>query len=498
MAFVAIFLLREWITQNARPGVFDEAEAPPEGAVQVIPEPVIPIAPAVAPVPALPPPPPAPAPAPAPVGRIWERPARPILPAPPRDAIRDIEAKRHLRERAAVRWALADPGSDDEPAEGPEAKGKDRQLNDGFAFDGPSTGVKRRHSWNDGYEWTPTPSRSPSFSSATKRPKRDESMPESEESSAVEDREAELSAKVEPVPDDWKLDFSSWDPLASSSQNQNAPVTKKEEEILPPPTPGKSSSRPPLFSTALFTPAEPGSPPQILPQPSRGNTPLASPHLATYRAPEEFEAGPSNLGYFQDHRAEEQVEEEESKQTDGINEEEWETYFREATPEEAAQVARKEEEANAPQDVEENEGEVDVDVEMPALQQWTDEEEDGEEDEEEDGPDAVVDFEAPAPDVPDENDDRLEEVREEVMPVANGPDAEALDLNDELEGGMEDDMEGALEGELGAPEESMLMYILQTSWLQSVFVVPSMECSRTSAFYLSKHRCRVILTNMGS
>ena len=30
VAFVAIFLLREWISQNARPGVFDDADEPPE------------------------------------------------------------------------------------------------------------------------------------------------------------------------------------------------------------------------------------------------------------------------------------------------------------------------------------------------------------------------------------------------------------------------------------------------------------------------------------
>lgn len=31
VAFVAIFLLREWISQNARPGIFDDGDGPPEG-----------------------------------------------------------------------------------------------------------------------------------------------------------------------------------------------------------------------------------------------------------------------------------------------------------------------------------------------------------------------------------------------------------------------------------------------------------------------------------
>ena len=51
VAFVAIFLLREWITQNARPGVFDEADAPPAGAIPVVAEPVVLPVPAQIPVP---------------------------------------------------------------------------------------------------------------------------------------------------------------------------------------------------------------------------------------------------------------------------------------------------------------------------------------------------------------------------------------------------------------------------------------------------------------
>ncbi|THH29527.1 hypothetical protein EUX98_g4673 [Antrodiella citrinella] len=51
LGFVAVFLLREWISQNARPGVFDDAEAPPEGDA---PPPLLPAEPD-APAPVLPP-----------------------------------------------------------------------------------------------------------------------------------------------------------------------------------------------------------------------------------------------------------------------------------------------------------------------------------------------------------------------------------------------------------------------------------------------------------
>ena len=61
IAFVAIFLLREWITQNARPGIFEDGDAPAEAeapdGVQALPEVAVP-APEIheqAPVPVIPP-----------------------------------------------------------------------------------------------------------------------------------------------------------------------------------------------------------------------------------------------------------------------------------------------------------------------------------------------------------------------------------------------------------------------------------------------------------
>ncbi|KAI0085732.1 hypothetical protein BDY19DRAFT_964078 [Irpex rosettiformis] len=430
VAFVAIFLLREWITQNARPGVFDEADAPPEAAIQVVAEPVIPLAPA-----------PAPLPPPAQDTQqrlpIHEFP-QPQLPVVPADAMRDAFPNPNEFRFARRAWPRADSDTEEEKNVDLdyEDKGK-RPLRPSTSNSdiGTSSGVKRRHSWS--YEWTPDSNRAtpPVLNS-----EQNELTVNLEEHTSVTD------VKTETVPVDWKMDFSSWNPLSGSSQAQNTADIKKEEEVPLPPTPGKPHGRPPLFSTALFAPAESGSQPQIFPQTSHGNTPLASPSLATYRAPEEFEAGPSNIGYFPDDRAEVLFKDEDA-QTNELDEEEWETYFREPSSEERAQIIR-EEEALAPQDIEQGEEEedraldADPDAEMPALQHWTDDE-DFEEDEDEDGADVVVELEAPAPE-PLVEDEELGQVQEDAVAAANGGDVDDVDLNMEFEGGMEDDMEDIL------------------------------------------------------
>ena len=110
-----------------------------------------------------------------------------------------------------------------------------------------------------------------------------------------------------------------------------------------------------------------------------------------------------------------------------------------------------------------------VDEEMPPLQHWSDEEDA----EEEDNEDMVVDLPAPQPLVPIEQ--QLNEAQEGAGMIV---DADAIDINEELEAGMEDDMEGALEGEMIMVGESVLMYISQTSWLQLVCVGRSTEFYR--------------------
>ena len=468
VAFVAIFLLREWITQNARPGVFDEADAPPAGAIPVVAEPVVLPVPAQIPVP----PPPVPnLPRRLPRRELAPPPEIPVVPADAmRDAFPNPNERRFIKKRA---WPSADSDSDDdENVNLQEGKGKRPSASPRSTSDvGTSTGVQRRHSWNDGYEWAPTPSRStpPSLNSEQGEP-----AVNSEGPAIDDDVENEQPVETEQVADDFKMDFSSWDPLASSSQVQDAPALKEEEEEIPtPPTPGKPHGRPPLFSTALFNPAEPGSPPHILPQPSHGNTPLASPSLATYRAPEEFEAGPSNAGYFQNHQAEVQ-DGDEAKQEDLIDSEEWETYFREPGTGHFPPIVINHQLPH-PGDIKEEDEEEEeaedreVDEEMPPLQHWSDEEDA----EEEDNEDMVVDLPAPQPLVPIEQE--LNEAQEGAGIIV---DADAIDINEELEAGMEDDMEGALEGEMIMVRASVLMYISQTSWLQLVCVGRSTEFYR--------------------
>lgn len=480
VAFVAIFLLREWITQNARPGVFDEADVPPAGAIPGVAEPV------VLPVPArIPAPPPPVQNPPQRLPRHEFVPPRQI-PVIPADAVRDAFPNPNPNERRFIdkrAWPIADSDSDDDEnlirqeGTGEQPPASPRSNSDV----GTSTGVQRRHSWSDGYEWSPPPSRGtpPSLTS-----EQDEPAVSSEGLAVDEDMGHGQPVETEQVADDFKMDFSNWDPLASLSQVQDAPVVKEEEEDIPlPPTPGIPHGRPPLFSTALFNSSEPGSPPHILPQPSHGNTPLASPSLATYRAPEEFEAGPSNAGYFQNHEAEEH-DRNEVKQESLSDSEEWATYFREPRPGELPPIVINQE-LHLPRDVKEEEveeeeveeeevKEEEVDEEMPPLQNWSDEEDAEDAEEEEDNEDMVVDLPAPQPLAPVEQ----EELNEAQEGVGANADADAIDMNEELEAGMEDDMEGALEGETIMVRESVLMYILQISWLQLVCVGRSTEFYR--------------------
>ncbi|KAI0685903.1 hypothetical protein BC835DRAFT_1523256 [Cytidiella melzeri] len=416
VAFVAIFLLREWITQNARPGVFDEADAPPE-AVAI---PVVPVVP-----PALPPPAEH-------VPLHFDRPEVRQLPVVPADAIREaFPNPEDFRYRRRA-WPRADSDTDDGESKQviPEDKGK-RPLHPvrSNSDSGFTSGVKRRHSWNDAYGRM-------SVSNEAPVPALDHEQQDFISTTPVlshdEEAKSEPSTSVETVPEGWQMDFSNWNPLAGAPQTQ--------EETSRPQSPGKSNGRPPLFSTALFTPAEPGSPPKIFPQPSRGHTPLGSPSMATYRAPEEFEAGPSDSGYFPESPADKKNADEDHTDNELI-EADWDIYFRDPSPDDTDQAAA--DEPAAPVDVVEED--KDGDIEMPGLQQWTDEEE-PDDDEEEDGPDHVVEFEAPRNDARIEDDDR--EVRdragEGVVAAAPIADADALDLNEEIEAGMEDDMEDIL------------------------------------------------------
>lgn len=192
----------------------------------------------------------------------------------------------------------------------------------------------------------------------------------------------------------------------------------------------KAANRPPLFSTALFPPDSAASPSRF--NEGIGASPLASPSLATYRAPEEFEAGPSHSsGYFQ----------QENDDDDDIEYDEYNLYFHKP---EDSRVGAQGEERDEPRQHADNaqtptldlRAEHEDDHPMPGLEQWTDEEFDEQEDDE----NAMVEFGGPM----DEEEDR-EEVVDLLDRVPGAEEAAVLD-DDEIEAGIEDDMEGALEG----------------------------------------------------
>jgi E3 ubiquitin-protein ligase MARCH6 len=424
VAFVAIFLLREWITQNARPGVFDEGDGPAD--VAAIPEVVLPPAPV--------PLPPAQHIVPPPPDSDRHNIGIPVIPSDTTvDAFPDPDESHSGREE----WPRMDSDTDEEDPEvsyTSRDKGKQPLYSLEARSDiGSSSGVKRRHSWNDAYGGIASSSEDATLALDSDQQKFTFRAPVPPRDEAIDENR---------VPDGWKLDFSKWNPLDNMPQDQNiTPATNNDSPRQQ--SSGKVNGRPPLFSTVLFSPAESGSPHQMLARPSRGNTPLASPSLATYRAPEEFEAGPSNTGYFPQYG---NVVDSQPSQPGDLLEEDWDIFFRDPSPVNSPHPSANE--SGVPVDV--DEGDQSGDIEMPGLQLWTDEEE-LDDDEEEDGPDALVDFDAPRADLRLDEDEQLGEAREPGMAAGQGAgddNIELAELADELDAGVEDDMEGALEGKL--------------------------------------------------
>lgn len=410
VAFVAVFLLREWISQNARPGVFDDAEGPPElQDAGLLP----------------------PAPAAGEVGlREGERLAA-EAPLPPMIAAPNPET----RDQALIRIA------DDLRAKAAELEARRAELR--AELQAKKTELeaalkrKRRRSWSE----ERYPSSTPAVAGDSEAPVLD-----SDTTASGEGEEASVSQ----APADFKMDFSSWTPLEwsqkdfdDSSLATEIPSTVSEAPSTPQ-TP--SRQRPPLFSTAILPDRDDLSPSPMSTS-SRGRTPLASPSLATYRAPEELEAGPSEPPeYFAAH----QEEEEDFPAGDsGSTEREYDTYFRD--PEDEGSHGSGKGKAPAIQATPlraRHDSESDHD--MPGLAQMTDaESDDGEELEE--GRHAQVHIPDPEPfnpfDAEDEaadgDDEQLMDIREALAePRPEFPDPEEGDV------GMEDDMEGALEGTL--------------------------------------------------
>ncbi|PSR82583.1 hypothetical protein PHLCEN_2v6016 [Hermanssonia centrifuga] len=466
VAFVAVFLLREWISQNARPGVFDDAEAPPEERDEAVP------APAGDHVQDLH----EEAIAPRQDAQRWRRRAREArgLPVPAVDHVQDIRAFReeaialrreaqrlHQRAREAREMPVPVPpaevllpqnghvpegmdiwsrtansessGGEDEGGDS-ERKAK-RILREKGKYavasgtDAGSSGVtRRRHSWGEphsrpGIESEPlvmdADQRQSTFTIPLPKPGGESSATGSGNGDMLESPKESLSESI--------LGGTS-DAVDTTSDNLEGSIeTTPNAEYAP----HRSFNRPPLAFTLSFQPAEGPSSLHLSSQSrSRGDTPLESPSLAIYRAPEELEAGSSNLsGYFR------QDSPDDASAADLIEDEDY-VYFRDVEPfpthESPTEVAPNAE---------------DTEVEMPGLQQWTDDEFE----EPEDGDNIAVVFDGPAdgPVEPNDADDQLPlgndrgrdrpEQQQDMNVVVD------LNDNDDMEGGMDEDMEGALE-----------------------------------------------------
>lgn len=266
---VAVFLLREWITQNARPGVFDDAEAPPEGDV----------IPPAAPADALP----APAPAPEPVPPPALQPIPIPNPAFPED----------LRAPPFPNFL----GQNGEP-------------------DNIRHGERRKR----GLEVDP-----PGVNLATSKGK-EVAVPSHKAGSSMRPLPSESRLPLEPerARFTFQLPSPSASPPNSGIPAPDSPPSTSDD-LGEPLTPLDASSstlgptrRPTLTASDL----------PYLPSPPNGTTsnPPTSPSLTTYRPPEEFEAVPSS--YFHN----EAPLQDKSLDSDDTSPEDMDYYFRELSP----------------------------------------------------------------------------------------------------------------------------------------------------------------------
>lgn len=379
LAFVAIFLLREWIMQNARPGVFEDAEGPPADVLQDA-QPLPDAVPPQLPIVEQPPPIPEPATNGHVVQEIDHRPPidedepqprilkarrvgdrdedvpflRELSPHSAHDKGKRVEHRERMagvvgpvrsarptkRRRSSLRDSSESP--EEEPTHwgtGTEAKPRLdlREEQTQFTFRALS-GASESDSddppqWDGDNMRSVSPSRKPaSFHTSLWDPPSvgadvHEDVQPLRPRSANPDVPEDVTSVVSPIdaptpvdlhaprelpspilaslpPDailaDNKLDAPPSPSLVGFSDTPNVPDESLRLQPASPSVPDTPSGlrRPPLPSVTLPSPSS-GIPPSASTSISRGPTPLGSPSLATYSAPEEFEAGPSNLsGYF--------------------------------------------------------------------------------------------------------------------------------------------------------------------------------------------------------
>lgn len=493
LSFIAIFLLREWISQNARPGVFEDEDffaenrdlPPQEPAPQPAAQPQLEAPPNGAPI--------APAPGPliVPIGNRGDRIAahgrgvrrtrrhhvnRPYQGADGAVRRRRDKGKGKGRDDESATASDTDPrssrvrrrlhsGSEGSSDESEEDNRFPHNLRDVVAAAAMRRAEEARAARNspiasntedmDTFEFT---FRAPAQFSQNRR-----SFSEPRSSPSVWSSEVNPSpgsAGTSPILMSLERGESTEHTLSPSSSSDTLSSTASPQSGIPSLSPSVAEKifaansaapsspirRPPMPSTTLPTPNGAGAstpPLTIGPTRSGARTPLASPSLATYRAPEELGAGPSTLaGYFD----QEGLTEEELKI-------EHDMYFR--ALEDETGPSQNENVSGFPQTSDsrdsEEEDDSDEDEEEEDYEHVVaDDEEDDEEDENADDVDALdfnedADWDDEDDQEEDEGEDELRRVDAGVQPAPGPPVPEAADANEDLEGNVEDDMEGAME-----------------------------------------------------
>lgn len=472
LTFVAVFLLREWISQNARPGVFEDEEFPEENRD----------IPPLEPVGAEPQGQPQALPLPAPQN------AAPTLPHPvargDRVAARGRGARKLRRHPRGRSPAVAEnilrrrrekgkgkarddesaPESDSDHPAAARARAR-RRLHSGLAASDESeeelefsrnlrdivgaAAMRRAEAAkaastsanpDEGSKFQFTFRVSPQLSPQRRSISECSSSFDVWSSEATGFRDETKYANLSPSSSSDTLSSTTSPQAGTPSLNPSA----TEGIFAPhPSTPSSPVRRPPLLSATFLTPNGAGTsspPPAVGSSRSGAQTPLASPSLATYRAPEELEEGPSTLaGYFNP----EGTAEAEMKM-------EHEMYFRAAghdagplQPDDISALHPVADvgEGNGDHDHEEDEDDDDYEHVLA----------DDDDDESQEDADALEFDEAEW----DEGDEDQEEGEREPRQVDQGlqqPRApghpapiEVADVNDDLDGNGEDDMEGAME-----------------------------------------------------
>lgn len=275
LTFVAVFLLREWISQNARPGVFEDEEVFPDmppvvndPPPQPAPNPPVPPAPLPPQIPALP--------DPAELERRQQNAMRAL------DSLRAAEAFRH-RSADQDRGRIQPGGSEGEESGArkaePERKKKRVQRADSETEgDSDEVGVGRVR------KRTPTlrvPSSNGRVRTVRRRTTRNPGRSTSPVTNATD---GESSDSIYP----FTFHASPSDPATEASEQLPRSNLEFHSSHSSP------TRRPRLLTSTLATPIQ--EKPLTFPL---SRTPLESPKLATYRAPEELNAEPESSNPYE-------------------------------------------------------------------------------------------------------------------------------------------------------------------------------------------------------